>query len=190
MEMLKVRLQLTDWFPFLFFCMSFLPPCCPPQYSTPSVFSFSFPVSCLACSYFSSAWSGDWKPPKVRRDCPSQKQPAEQPCKSNWEKTLLKLEQILKKRLGSSSFLPLCFAFHCCCEHAFTRTAPRSVCFGFRVPQTPCHWHHWTSQGSPCLYVWDVPLNIKHLNLYFKLTFYIYILILNCQGVISKLKQL
>lgn len=174
MEMLKVRLQLTDWFPFLFFCVSFLPPCCPPQHSTPSVFSFSSLVSCLACSYFSSAWSGDWKPPKVRRDCPSQKQPAQQPCKSNWEKTLLKLEQILKKRL-SSSCLPLCFAFHCCCEHAFSRTTPRSVCFGFRVPQTPCIYMtpliQSTSQGSACLYLWDVPLNIKHLNLYLRILY-------------------
>lgn len=136
MEMLKVRLQLTDWFPFLFLCLFSLS-VVPPEHSTPSVFPFSSPVSCLACSYFSSAWNGDWKPPKVRRDCHSQKQPAQQPCKSNWEKTLLKLEQVLKKRL-SSSCLPLRFAFHCCCEHAFSRTAPRSVYFGFKAPQTPC----------------------------------------------------
>lgn len=34
----------------------------------------------FAC--FSLAWNGDWKPPKVWRNCKSQKQPAQQPCKS------------------------------------------------------------------------------------------------------------
>lgn len=29
------------------------------------------------------AWHGDWKPPKVWRNCKSQKQPAQQPCKSS-----------------------------------------------------------------------------------------------------------
>lgn len=165
MEMLKVRLQLTDWFPFLFLCVFFPSLLSPPNIPPPLFFPFSSPVSCLACSYFSSAWNGDWKPPKVRRDCHSQKQPAQQPCKSNWEKTLLKLEQVLKKRL-SSSCLPLRFAFHCCCEHAFSRTAPRSVYFGFKAPQTPCIYItppiQSTSQGSLRLYAWDVLLNIKY----------------------------
>lgn len=31
----------------------------------------------------SVAWHGDWKPPKVWRNCKSQKQPAQQPCKSS-----------------------------------------------------------------------------------------------------------
>lgn len=56
----------------------------PPTRPTPSILSSRPPpVSCLACPYFSSAWNGDWKPPKVRWDCHSQKQPAQQPCKSN-----------------------------------------------------------------------------------------------------------
>ncbi len=131
---------------FSVFFVSFLPPCCHPQHSTPSVFSFSSLVSCLACSYFSSAWSGDWKPPKVRRDCPSQKQPAQQPCKSNWEKTLLKLEQILKKGL-----------VHPACLFALLFTAAVSMLFperplalcvlGLECLRPPAFtWHHWFSQ--------------------------------------------
>lgn len=43
MEMLKVRLQLTDWFPFLFFVCLFSLSVVPPEHSTPSVFLPSLP---------------------------------------------------------------------------------------------------------------------------------------------------
>lgn len=40
---------------------------------------FFFPLHAFSLSL---AWNGDWKPPKVWRNCKSQKQPAQQPCKS------------------------------------------------------------------------------------------------------------
>lgn len=104
----EIWLQLTVLFPFLsvlWFCF----PCLPPFTSIPL---FLFPPfllppifnSFFACSFFSLAWNGDWKPPKVWRDCNSQKQPAQQPCKS--------IRNFLWKGLERPAFVSLALPYH------------------------------------------------------------------------------
>ncbi len=50
---------------------------------------------------------------------------------------------------------------------------PLALCIlGLECLRPPAFtWNHWTSQGSPCLYLWDVPLNSKHLNLYLRILY-------------------
>lgn len=96
MEMHRCGCSLTVWFPLSVFSVFFFFFSYSPAYVCPLLFFFylshSF-VSSPFCvhSYFlfffcmlllSLAWNGDWKPPKVWRNCKSQKQPAQQPCKS------------------------------------------------------------------------------------------------------------
>lgn len=55
-----------------------------------SLLSLVFFLFCMLLP--SLAWHGDWKPPKVWRNCKSQKQPAQQPCKwsrncKDWKKS-------------------------------------------------------------------------------------------------------
>ena len=108
----EIWLQLTVLFPFLsvlWFCF----PCLPPFTSIPL---FLFPPfllppifnSFFACSFFSLAWNGDWKPPKVWRDCNSQKQPAQQPCKSN--------RNFLWKGLERPTFVSLAVGYTTTCH--------------------------------------------------------------------------
>lgn len=114
---------------FFFLCVSFLPPCCPPQRSTPSVFPSLPPFHVLHASTFPQLEMAIENLQKSEGIATHKSSLLNSHVSQTGKKTLLKLEQILKKRL-SSFCLPLCFAFHCCCEHAFFRTAPRSVYFG------------------------------------------------------------
>lgn len=172
MEILKVRLQLTDWFPFLFFCLSFLPPCCPPQYSTPSVFPSLSPFHVLHAPTFPQLEVAIENLQKSEGIAPHKSSLLNSHVSQTGKKTLLKLEQILKKGL----------VLHPACLFALLFTAAVSMLFpewplalcvlGLECLRPPAFtWHHWTSQGSPCLYVWDVPLNIKHLNLYLRILY-------------------
>lgn len=84
---------------------------------------------CMLLPSLSVAWNGDWKPPKVWRDCFSQEHPAQQPCKScHLRKLYLEKDQRIKGgplllSTLHTFLLPLCFAnylftvwvftFHC-----------------------------------------------------------------------------
>lgn len=88
---LTVLLPLSFCVCFVFF---FIYPCLflfPSLFLSLSISSCLLPLLCPLLSFFfflfcmlllSLAWNGDWKPPKVWRNCKSQKQPAQQPCKS------------------------------------------------------------------------------------------------------------
>lgn len=83
---------LTVWFSlslFIFYCFFiFLCLCLSTSSYVPHTFALCpFCVHLLFVLFFcmlllSLAWNGDWKPPKVWGNCKSQKQPAQQPCKS------------------------------------------------------------------------------------------------------------
>lgn len=87
-----------------------------------------FPLFCMLL--LSLAWNGDWKPPKVWRNCKSQKQPAQQPCKST-RNFLWKGRERGKRKESRGWICGLCALLvlrwtHCClncfCTVSLTRT--------------------------------------------------------------------
>lgn len=99
--------------PFLFLSLTSLP--------LPSFFCMLLP---------SLAWNGDWKPPKVWRNCKSQKQPAQQPCKST-RNSLWKGQQPLCWRCFQ---LVVFKALHTTLLPAFTYLLhPLSECISFLI---------------------------------------------------------
>lgn len=119
MEMQRSGCSLTVLFPLSFFFLSLCMCACVCDFSYPlliSVPSFSTSHSSASSLFYvhflfffcmlllSLAWNGDWKPPKVWRNCKSQKQPAQQPCKST--RNLLEKKKATKaERWGSVFYL-------------------------------------------------------------------------------------
>lgn len=128
MEMERSGCSLTVLFPFIcffFVCIFFIYPCLflspsfyffsvsltllPPPSSVSTVF-FLFSVCCMLL--LSLAWNGDWKPPKVWRNCKSQKQPAQQPCKSTRNFLLKRTWKKQNKTKKQEKAEPLGSVFH------------------------------------------------------------------------------